>query len=148
MIEAVRDLDADVRIAKAGSRRAPISAKSLTAVVSLGARIGDELEVSASGPDADAAITALVALADVGFGDGVDAPAVEVPVAASRPPAAGDVLAGVPASPGSCSAPSGISTARRPPHGMTAPPMIRRSSVSGWTLRSSRPLKWLPAIAS
>ena len=75
VIEAVRDLDADVRIAKAGSGRAPISAKSLTAVVSLGARIGDELEVSASGPDADAAITALVALADVGFGDGVDAPA-------------------------------------------------------------------------
>ena len=100
VIEAVRDLDADVRIAKAGSGRAPISAKSLTAVVSLGARIGDELEVSASGPDAHAAITALVALADLGFGDGVDAPGVEVPVAASRPPAAGDVLAGVPASPG------------------------------------------------
>jgi multiphosphoryl transfer protein len=100
VIEAVRDLDADVRIAKAGSGRAPSSARSLTAVVSLGARIGDELEVSASGPDADAAIAALVALADEGFGDGVEAPRGDAPVAVSGPPAAGDVLAGVPASPG------------------------------------------------
>ena len=49
VIEAVRDLDADVWIAKAGAGRAPASAKSLTAVVSLGARMGDELEVSGDG---------------------------------------------------------------------------------------------------
>ncbi len=109
LIEAVRGHDADVRIAKAGGGRAPVSARSLTAVVSLGARMGDALEVSASGPDADAAIAALVALADDGFGDGVDAPdapspatvaAAAVVEAAPEPPAAGEVLAGVPASPG------------------------------------------------
>ncbi|MGO9885096.1 MAG: phosphoenolpyruvate--protein phosphotransferase [Solirubrobacteraceae bacterium] len=101
VIEAVRDLDADVRIAKAGAGRAPASAKSLTAVVSLGARMGDELEVSATGPDAHAAIAALMALADEGFGDGVDAVVVQAPPAAfSGPPVAGDLLSGVPASPG------------------------------------------------
>ncbi len=106
VIGAVRDLDADVRIAKVGAGRAPVSAKSLTAVVSLGARMGDELEVSASGPEAQAAVAALVELGDTGFGDGVDAPEPAAPVqaavatAAAVAPAAGEVLPGVPASPG------------------------------------------------
>jgi phosphocarrier protein FPr len=103
LIEAVRGLDADVRIAKAGSGQTPVSAKSLTAVVSLGARLGDDLEVSASGPDADAAIAALETLADTGFGDGLEpAPAVEVEEerVVVDAPAAGEVLSGVPASPG------------------------------------------------
>jgi multiphosphoryl transfer protein len=103
VVEAVRDLEAEVRIAKAGSGQAPVSARSLTAVVSLGARLGDQLEVSAAGPDADAAIAALGALAEEGFGDGVEAGGVEPPTAAAAvagPPAPGELLSGVAASPG------------------------------------------------
>lgn len=104
VVEAVRGFDADVRLAKAGAGRAPVSAKSLTAVVSLGARIGDELEVSAAGPQAQVAVAALVELADTGFGDGIDAPEPAAPaqsaVEAAVAPAAGQILSGVPASPG------------------------------------------------
>ena len=105
LIETVSRFDAVVTIAKAGDGRPPVSARSLTAVVSLGARIGDRLEVAASGPDAAASIAALRQLADEGFGDGIDRAGArlqpDVVVAdAPRAPVAGDVLSGVPASPG------------------------------------------------
>ena len=69
-VETVRRFDADVRVAKAGGG-SPVGARSLTNVVALGARFGDTLLVSASGPQAHEAIAALQALADEGFGDGV-----------------------------------------------------------------------------
>ena len=59
-------------MAKAGGG-SPVKATSLTNVVALGARFGDTLLVSASGPQADEVVAALEALADEGFGDGVAA---------------------------------------------------------------------------
>jgi multiphosphoryl transfer protein len=109
-VGVVRDYDADVRVAKEGGG-APVRATSLTNVVALGARLGDTLLVSATGPQAAEALDALRALADEGFGDGIAAaapapagpatppPAAE-PVAPAAPPAPGDVLSGVPASAG------------------------------------------------
>jgi multiphosphoryl transfer protein len=118
-VETVRGFDADVRVAKAGGGE-PVRATSLTNVVALGARFGDTLLVSASGPQAGEVVSALQALADEGFGDGLAAapPPVRTPSgpaatytngddntgAAERtggqPPAAGAVLTGVAASAG------------------------------------------------
>jgi phosphocarrier protein FPr len=104
----VRDYDAEVRVAKEGGG-APVRATSLTNVVALGARFGDTLLVTASGPQASEALDALRALADEGFGDGIasgrapepaPAPTAQAPAAAVRAPTAGEVLSGVPASAG------------------------------------------------
>jgi phosphocarrier protein FPr len=70
LIALARGFDADVRIAKVGGA-GPASATSLTAVVALGARLGDTLEVTATGPQAQAAVDAVRELAEQGFGDGV-----------------------------------------------------------------------------
>jgi phosphocarrier protein FPr/phosphocarrier protein len=56
---ALRELDAEV-IVESGSRRA--SARSVVALMSLGARKGDLIALAASGPDAQAAMAALVQL--------------------------------------------------------------------------------------
>jgi multiphosphoryl transfer protein len=109
-VETARGFDAEVRVATGGG--APVRAGSLTNLVALGARFGDTLTVTASGPDAQAAIDALRALADEGFGDGVaSSPAAPAPTAApaataavepgvTEPPVSGAVLAGVAASAG------------------------------------------------
>ncbi|HEY7618756.1 MAG TPA: phosphoenolpyruvate--protein phosphotransferase [Solirubrobacteraceae bacterium] len=109
-VEVARGFDAEVRVAKQGGGP-PVRATSLTNVVALGARFGDTLLVSASGPQAAEALDALRALADEGFGDGIS-PRTSAPsqqgwdVAdvhreeAVAPPGAGDVLSGVPASAG------------------------------------------------
>jgi phosphotransferase system enzyme I (PtsI) len=115
---------ADVRL-----RRLPdgpeASAASLSRLLVLGARQGDELELSAHGPDADAALDRLAALFDDGFGEGtavaVDSvavtPAEAVTAAATaavtaaatagpaKPIASGVVLRGRGVSPGSVAAP-------------------------------------------
>ena len=107
-VGAVRDYDAEVRVAKEGGGP-PVRATSLTNVVALGARFGDTLVVTASGPQAADALKALRALADEGFGDGIasggappptPAPVAQAPAAAVRAPTAGEVLSGVPASAG------------------------------------------------
>ena len=103
-----------MRVAKAGGGAAPVSARSLTGLVSLGARLGDTLIVTASGLDAASAVAALHTLADQGFGDEVTGGAPPktggpvsirpTPRVGSRSPAAaptpGDVLMGVAASAG------------------------------------------------
>ena len=105
-VKTVQDFDADVRVAKAGDGAA-VGAGSLTNLVALGARLGDTLVVTATGPQATDAVRALSDLADEGFGDGVAAPAAPASPAAPppapelpEPPGAGDVLRGVPAAAG------------------------------------------------
>jgi phosphoenolpyruvate-protein phosphotransferase/dihydroxyacetone kinase phosphotransfer subunit len=112
-VETVRGFDADVRVAKNGAGEA-VGARSLTNLVALGARLGDTLVVTASGPQAQTAIDALRELAAGGFGDGV-ATTPAAPAAAiepktppktppeappTGPPAAGALLTGVAASAG------------------------------------------------
>src|SRR5947209_311246 len=67
--ELATRFDADLRLAKPGDAR-PVSARSLTGLMTLVARKGDELIATASGPQADAALAALEALARDGFGEG------------------------------------------------------------------------------
>ncbi|HUB04985.1 MAG TPA: phosphoenolpyruvate--protein phosphotransferase [Solirubrobacteraceae bacterium] len=104
-VETVRGFEADVRVKKVGGG-APVKATSLTNVVALGARFGDALLVSASGPQAQEVLVALAQLADEGFGDGVAAGAPPPNAAAAgAPPAAGALpAAGAPPAPGAPSA--------------------------------------------
>jgi multiphosphoryl transfer protein len=126
-VETVRRFDADVRVAKSPNGQ-PVKATSLTNVVGLGARFGDTLAVTASGPQADDALLALAQLADDGFGDGVSAappaprpaaPAPPPPTVDVTPPTAGDILKGVPASAGLAVGPA------HHLHGATGPPPER-----------------------
>jgi phosphoenolpyruvate-protein phosphotransferase/dihydroxyacetone kinase phosphotransfer subunit len=122
VVELATRFDADLRLAKAGGDR-QVSARSLTALMTLGGRLGDELVASASGPDAAQAIAALEKLAAEGFGEGVasgapPAPSARRPTVAEPPaaaqaggpaeppsPAPGDVLTGIAASAGIAVAP-------------------------------------------
>jgi multiphosphoryl transfer protein len=70
--------DADLRLAKAGGGDS-VSARSLTGLMTLGARKGDELLASASGPQAHEALAELQKLAGEGFGEGVAADAGSAP---------------------------------------------------------------------
>jgi phosphocarrier protein FPr len=97
-VETVGRFDADVLVMKPGSSQPPVSARSLTNIVTLAARKGDTVRVLASGPKAREAVEALQELAAGGFGDGLLAP----PVA----PAAGTTLRGVGASDGMAAGPA------------------------------------------
>ena len=103
--------DADLQLSKEGGP-GPVSARSLTGLMTLMARKGDELIVTASGPQADEALAALTELAGQGFGDGVAsgtgtaansspvAPAPPPPAERVSEPEAGALLAGIAASTG------------------------------------------------
>jgi phosphoenolpyruvate-protein phosphotransferase/dihydroxyacetone kinase phosphotransfer subunit len=99
--------DARISVSNASTGRGPANARSLSAVATLGVRRGHEIVVRASGLEAAAALAALRALADDGFGDRA-APArrpepAPVPAAPAGPDAR---LAGVAASPGIALGPS------------------------------------------
>jgi multiphosphoryl transfer protein len=70
VVELAGRFDADLRLAKAGGP-GPVSARSLTGLMTLVAREGDQLVARASGPQAGAALAALEELARGGFGEGV-----------------------------------------------------------------------------
>jgi multiphosphoryl transfer protein len=61
--------DADLRLSKEGGA-GPVSARSLTGLMTLVARKGDQLVATASGPQAGEALAALEQLAREGFGEG------------------------------------------------------------------------------
>ncbi len=69
VVALARRFDADLRLAKAGGP-GPVSARSLTGLMTLVARKGDQLLATASGPQAAEAVAALEELAHAGFGDG------------------------------------------------------------------------------
>jgi phosphocarrier protein FPr len=71
VVDLASRFDADLWLAKAGGT--PVSARSLTGLMTLVARNGDELLATASGPQASEALTALEQLAREGFGDGAAA---------------------------------------------------------------------------
>jgi phosphoenolpyruvate-protein phosphotransferase/dihydroxyacetone kinase phosphotransfer subunit len=67
IVEALASLDAQVTIAT--DQAAPVSARSPTALMSLGTRPGDVLRIEADGAGADAAVDHIVALVRDGFGE-------------------------------------------------------------------------------
>ena len=101
LVTALSGHDADVTISDATTGRGPVPARSVNALLTLGASHGHELVARATGPDAERALAALVDLAASGFGDGVTAAA---PAASPDDQPAADAgarrLRGLPASPG------------------------------------------------
>ena len=82
--EAGRAENARLALLRTG---ATVAAASPTALIGLGSRGGDEIEISAAGPDADAVLDHIQALVDDGFGE-LNAPtlaAAPAPVRASGP---------------------------------------------------------------
>jgi multiphosphoryl transfer protein len=105
-VQAAGRFDADVRVTNLTTGAGPASARSLNAVATLGVRQGHQIEVVAWGPEAQAAIDAIEALAAERFGDDVESQASAASRgdrgAAEAPafvPVAG-ALTGVSASPG------------------------------------------------
>ncbi len=96
--EAARAFEADVEIVH-GERRANV--RSAVALMGLGLKLGDEISIEAQGPDAHAALDAVVALIESGMGEAASlaAPApARTPVAAVEIPAG--AIGGITASPG------------------------------------------------
>ncbi|MGZ4196906.1 MAG: phosphoenolpyruvate--protein phosphotransferase [Solirubrobacteraceae bacterium] len=108
VVELAGRFDADLRLAREGGP-GPVSARSLSGLMTLMARKGDRLVVTASGTQASEAVAALEELAGEGFGEGVaasaltaavPAPPASQPAAAVTAPEAGEVLSGIAASAG------------------------------------------------
>jgi multiphosphoryl transfer protein len=108
VVELASRYESDLRLSKPGGG-ATVSARSLTGLMTLGARLGDELVATATGPDAREALDELEELARGGFGEGVAAtdspPAREGAAVAEEPvpteaPQPGTLLTGIAASPG------------------------------------------------
>jgi phosphocarrier protein FPr len=91
LVQALRGLDADVRLRNLTLDGPEVSGASLSKVATLGALQGHDVAVRARGRDAAGAVRRLLELAETGFGE-VDAPSVPAPAAAPGQP--------IPASPG------------------------------------------------
>ena len=89
IVAAVARHRAEVTLEDVTGGRGPVRADSLNAIITLGARQGHELVVRGRGPDAQAAVAALVDLAATGFGDPPDGDDAELTTTAGAP-AAGD----------------------------------------------------------
>ncbi|MEP9383047.1 phosphoenolpyruvate--protein phosphotransferase [Nocardioides sp. KR10-350] len=92
LVEEARRYDATVLLREVDSGTGPVPASSLSRVATLAAGQGARLEVSASGPQAQQAVDAVVALAGESFG--------EAGVPAAPPPTVQPTGGPLPASPG------------------------------------------------
>lgn len=68
-VQTAARFHADVRLEDLTNERGPANAKSMNAVTTLGVLRGHQIKIVARGMDAQAALTALQALADANFGD-------------------------------------------------------------------------------
>jgi phosphocarrier protein FPr len=69
VVQAIAGLDAEVTVRNVTSEGAAASARSMLGVATLGADQGHEVEVAATGPDAQAAVDRVLQLAEQGFGE-------------------------------------------------------------------------------
>ena len=112
LVEIATRHDATLLLSNATTGRGPATARSLTEIALLGVRGGHTLKVQASGPDADAVVEEVRALAETGFGEAWSGrlrvhwqarSQSDGPAGTPRPaeaPAADTLLQGIPASPG------------------------------------------------
>ncbi|MGF1663865.1 MAG: HPr family phosphocarrier protein, partial [Kineosporiaceae bacterium] len=82
LVAEARRFDARVRLTVLAGAGREADARSISAVSALGAREGDRVRFSASGPQAGAAVAALSALVDAGFGERTGGPPPPGPFAA------------------------------------------------------------------
>jgi multiphosphoryl transfer protein len=92
---------ADIRVTNTSASRGPVSAQSINGLMTLAVRQGHDICVTASGPEAEAGLAALRALAQANFGDADQEPTTtpegQRPVVDSPN---SSFLQGLPASPG------------------------------------------------
>lgn len=106
------------------------SAASLTRLLTLGARAGDEVELTARGPEADAALERIATLFADGFGEGMEASSSDASPDAASPdaPAPVPLPAEAPAGPAAASAaiaPGAVLRGRGVSPGQVAAPVVR-----------------------
>ena len=81
-VQAAAVFESTILVENITKQKGPVAARSLNAVATLGAVGGHEVRLTANGPDAEAALQALKALIETGFGE------LETsPVSAPQPPA-------------------------------------------------------------
>jgi phosphocarrier protein FPr len=68
-VQLAAGYDADIRVHKQGASTPPVSARSLNRLATLGVVAGDQLVIQATGSQATAALDALRALVESGFGE-------------------------------------------------------------------------------
>src|SRR5919198_1659132 len=104
-VQTAGSFEADVQVTNLTSGRGPASGRSLNGLATLGVRQGHEILVSASGPQAAAALDALADLARRDFDEQPARVAPPAPAAPAAPsPEAG--LTGLPGAPGIVSGPA------------------------------------------
>ena len=62
-----------ITVSNPGADKGPVDAKSILSVLTLGVSSGTEIEVSAEGEDANAALAAIRAVVEAGLGEDVEA---------------------------------------------------------------------------
>ena len=66
VVEAAARFESEITVAKGGEA---VNARSIMGLMMLNASLGTEVEITAEGPDAAEALTAIIALADAKFGE-------------------------------------------------------------------------------
>ncbi|MEJ1970659.1 MAG: HPr family phosphocarrier protein [Rhizomicrobium sp.] len=66
IVEAAARFEAEIMVIKDGTA---VNARSIMGLMMLAASLGSAVEITAEGPDADEAMTAILALADAKFGE-------------------------------------------------------------------------------
>ena len=131
LVQTAGRYEAEVSIRAVASGRGPVSARSINAVTTLGVRQGEEIELDASGPQAEEALAALQALVEANFGEAetrpLAAPPGENAAAPANPPqgraerlAPGARLRGLAGSPGLVLGPARHVALERGPEPATA----------------------------
>ncbi|WP_280263565.1 phosphoenolpyruvate--protein phosphotransferase [Nocardia wallacei] len=98
LVTALRGYDADVRLRNLSTGTGPVSGRSLSRIAGLGVRAGQEVEATATGPEAQQAVDGLLALADRQFGESAQEAAG--PSLIEAPPSGASTSGPYPASPG------------------------------------------------
>ncbi|MDD2057388.1 phosphoenolpyruvate--protein phosphotransferase [Pseudomonas sp. GD03860] len=120
LAQLAKAFEGEIRVRVADSGQPAVSVKSLSKLLSLGARRGQVLEIIAEPSVAADALPALLAAIEAGLGEEVEALAEVVPQATPellpepvlQAPEAGAMLQGVPAAPGIASGPAHIQVLR------------------------------------
>jgi phosphocarrier protein FPr len=100
LVQVASGFDADVEVSNRTTGRGPVSARSLNAVATLGVARGNDVEVTAVGPEAGAAIEAIGALAGRSFDEQAAAATTVPPRLETAPAERQGALRGLAASPG------------------------------------------------
>lgn len=108
-VSTASGFESDITVRNATKEGAPVSAKSINQVATIGARQGHEIAVAAQGPDAGKALQALQVLVEANFGEKEDevVEAVEPPTTVAAQSVEGQII-GIAASPGVAIGPAAL----------------------------------------